>query len=258
MKGLYLFCFLCLFCSRSVAQLPPGQYAELKAEQFEEDGEKYIGITPRIKPGLQGHPGETIARYRRRFDYLLQNRTRFQNLYEPLFPDTARINTLYIAGLVADSAFMSYWNAMTAPFSGRVLTREKYTAKEMMLVAATFFYCDAVRADSTVSSHVCIVLNGAGQLRSGRDHTVLEAFCFEAIFSSYDAPGRKRPKFVGNFLEYIAAAVQQEKPFFASKEDYLLKVRQLCYAKMEQDTDLQQALLDYYAAHRDTFSFIIE
>ncbi|MET0392867.1 MAG: hypothetical protein ABW019_06985 [Chitinophagaceae bacterium] len=258
MRSFPLLCLLVLLCSWSVAQLPPGQYVELKAEQFEEDGDKYIGISPRVKQGMGGRQGETLARYRRRFDYLLQNRTRFRNLYEPLFPDTARINALYIAGLVADSAFMSYWNAMTGPFTGQGVTREKFTVNEMMQVAATFFYCDAVRDDSTVSSHVCIVLNGAGQLRSGRDYTALEAFCFEAIFSSYDAPGGKPPGFVENFLQYIAAAVEQEKTFFLNKEDYLLKVRQLCFARMEQDASLRQALLGYYADHRDTFSFMIE
>ena len=258
MKSIPVLCLLLLLCNRSPAQLPPGRYLELKAAMFDEEGEKYIGISPRVKQGLRGRPGEQIARYHRRFDYLLQNKSRFQNKYELLFPDTARINALYIAALEADTVFMRYWTVMTAPFTGQGVIKEKYTVEELMQVAATFFYCDAVKDDSTISSHICIVLNGAGELQSGRDHTLLEAFCFEAIFSSYGTPAGNRPKYVGNFLKYIREASQREKAFFTGKQEYLLKVRQSCFSMMEQDRDLRQALLDYYTAHRETFSFVIE
>lgn len=256
-----VFCLLLLLLGyREPVKAQPdlSSYIELKAGLFEEEGEKYLDFSPRIKASAGDHLSQQLIRYHRRFDYLLKNRTRFQNRYDSLYPDTARIDALYLASLQADTAFRGYWMAMTNPFLSGSMKKERYSMEELMQTASVFFYCNGIRNDSSVSSHICIVLNGTAGLKQDRDRTLLEAFCFEAIFSGYDQTGGNRPKYVENFLQYIRNAEQQEKGFLPDRDTYLLRVRQSCFAAMQQDPDLRQALLDYYAAHRDTFSFIIE
>lgn len=252
-----VFLLLC-YCVPVKAQQDLGSYIELKASLFEEEGEKYLDFSPRIKPAAGDGLGQQLTRYHRRFDYLLKNRTRFQDRYDSLYPDTARINALYIASLQADTAFRNYWMAVTNPFVAGSMTKERYSVEELMQTASVFFYCDGIRKDSSVSAHICIVLNGTAGLRQERDRTLLEAFCFEAIFSGYDQAKGARPNYVANFLQYIKEGEQKEKAALPDPDTYLRRVRQSCFAAMEQDTDLRKALLDYYAAHRDTFSFVID
>ena len=239
-------------------QPKPGNYFRLNVQYFEEEGgEKYLGVSPELKKSLPGKLGEAIQKYPRRFRYILLNKNRFQNTYEALYPDTVKINQLYSEALASDSLFMSYFSSLADPFITADLKKATYNTDELMVVAARFFYCSGVRADSTIISSICISLNGLTDVSFLKDYTLLEAFCFEAIFENLKTVGGKPGQFVENFKAYIKAGEKKEKPAISHLDDYLARVRQYCFERMENDISLRQVLLSYYARHRESLPFSI-
>lgn len=239
------------------AQVNLDDYIRLNVQYYEEGGERYLGVSPEVRTSAPGKLGQAIRQYPRRFRYVLLNRSQFQNLYEALYPDTNRINRLYTGTLSKDSLFMSYFNTLADPFLHQKIKKENYTIAELMLVAALFFYCDAVREDSTIASHICINLNGLKEASFSKDYTLLEAFCFEAIFENFRTTDDKLSLFVENFKSYIREGEQKEKISLTNLDDYLARVRQYCFTRMEKDASLRQTLLGYYARHRNSLPFII-
>lgn len=239
------------------AQLNLGDYVRLNIQYYDEGGEKYLGVSPELGTPAPGKLGEAIQQYPRRFRYILINKSQFQNRYEKLYPDTNRINRLYTDFLSKDSLFMSYFSKLASPFLDMKIKKEKYTILELMLVASRFFYCDEVRKDSTIGSHICINLNGLKDASFFKDYTLLEAFCFEAIFENFRTTDNKPGLFVQNFKEYIREGEQKEKGSFTNAEDYLVRIRQYCFTRMERDTSLKQSLHDYYTRHQNSLPFIV-
>lgn len=258
MKTLIIALFFIAIALPAASQIQLSDYIRLNVQEYQEVGQKYLGVSPEMKTTAPGSVGEAIARFPRRFHYILQNKSSFQNMYEKLYPDTARINQLYTASLLADTLFMKYFNQLIAPFSEQPAAVTKFSQIELMQVASRFFYCDAVKKDATISSHICITLNGLQGITFTKDYTLLEAFAFEAIFENYYTPDKKRNLFITNFLTYIKEGEQKEKVLVASPDAYLKKVRAYCFTKMEQDKDLKQVLLDYYIKNKDSFLFRIE
>ena len=257
MKLFILLFFLVAHVFIASAQINLNDYIRLHIQYYEEDGEKYLGVSPEIRTSAPGKLGQAMRQYPRRFRYILLNKSHFQNTYEPLYPDTGKINRLYTDALSKDSLFVFYFNRLAAPFLHPEIKKEKYTRAELMMVAARFFYCDGVRKDSRITSHICINLNGLKDASFSKNYTLLEAFCFEAIFENLRTTDDKPNRFVENFKAYIREAEQKEKVSLSSLNDYLAQVRQYCFTSMEKDTSLKQTLLDYYTRHRDSIPFII-
>lgn len=233
------------------AQVNPGDYFYLNVQYYTEGEEKHLGVSPEIRPTAPGNLGRAMNKYPRRFRYILLNKSHFQNHYDSLYPDTIRINRLYTTALSKDSLFVRYFNWLARPFIRPDMEREKYNGNELMLVAARFFSCDGVRKDSTISSHICINLNGLKDAGFAKDYTLLEAFCFEAIFESLDKG------FVENFKRYIREGEQANRTSGATLDGYLIKVRQYCFSRMEKDESLKQALVEYYTRNTSNLPFVI-
>lgn len=258
MKPFLLFVFLGIQFLTVTGQPKPGDYFRLNMQYYtEEGGEKYLGVSPELKASSPGQLGKAMQKYPRRFRYILLNKNRFQNTYEALYPDTIKINQLYAEALTKDSLFMSYFSKLADPFAGSVLKKEAYSIDEMMMVAARFFYCSGIRADSTITSSICISLNGLSDVSFHKDYTLLEAFCFEAIFENIKTADGKSHQFVENFKTYIKAGEKKEKPASNNLNDYLSRVRQYCFAQMENDTLLRQILYSYYTGHQESLPFRI-
>lgn len=257
MKLFLLLFFLGAPFSNLPAQVNIGDYIRLNVQYYEEGGEKYLGVSPELRTSAPGKLGQGMRQYPRRFRYILLNRSHFQNTYEALFPDTSRINRLYADALSKDSLFMSYFNRLADPFLYQEIKKEKYTIDELMMIAARFFYCDGVRIDSTIASHICITLNGLKDVSFSKDYTLLEAFCFETIFENFRTADDKLNLFIENFKAYIQEGEQKEKASLSNLDDYLVRVRQYCFTRMEKDASLKQTLLDYYTRHRNSLPFII-
>ncbi|SKA14508.1 hypothetical protein [Sediminibacterium ginsengisoli] len=237
-------------------QPDPAAYFRLDMRMYHEAGEQYLGVSPEIRPGVTDPLGRAIARYPRRFRYLL-SRTDFQNKYEKFYPDTNRINRLYAAELKKDAVFMSSFSALAAPFLKTRFDRTAFTRTELMQVAARFFYCDGMNADSSVRSFICINLNGVRNAGFKKNMTLAEAFCFEAIFENYYDANGKPAAFVNQFRQYIREAEKRNKHLLPSAEQYVASVRNDCFAAMENNAALLKVLLDYWQANRSGWVFDI-
>ena len=124
-----------------------------------------------------------------------------------------------------------------------------------MKVASRFFMCDTIREkDTTIGYHVCIAINGTGELETTRDYTVLEAFCFEAIFSSL----RGKPKFIEDFNNFVTTASRDDREHFIDFQTHLTIVKKKCYESMEKDQNLENTLMKYYNQNIDNINFKIE
>lgn len=257
MKYLILLLLVTGGCQPAFNQSLISKYIQLKAQQFEEDGEKYVGVWPAVVSPAGDSLGMKLLKYHRRFEYLLTNKTSFQSGYESLYPDTNKIKEKYADSISRNPVFMKHFENMTAPFTGKPFKANTYTMKEMMKVASRFYYADGVRADSSITSHICITLNGIREADWKTDYTEMEAFVFEAIFSPIDN-GAKKPACTDIFRSYLNAGQHKFQPAYTNKEAYLKNVRNYAFERMEADTELQQLLTGYHQNHRSTFSFLIK
>lgn len=126
-----------------------------------------------------------------------------------------------------------------------------------MQVASRFFFCDTVRPDKSIGSHICIALNGLKEAQFEKDYTILEAFCFEAIFEAIDQKRPARTKFVENFLAYIEEISNKEKQNISSSDSYLRNVRLAVFERMQTDDELKNVLLEYFQKNKENLSFNI-
>lgn len=257
MKFIILLLLITGGCQSAFSQSFISKYIQLKAQQFEEDGEKYIGVWPAIVSPAGDSVGMKLLKYHRRFEYLLTNKTSFQSGYESLYPDTNKIKAKYADSISRNPVFMKHFENMTAPFTGKPFNVNTYTINEVMKVASRFYYADGVRADSSITSHICITLNGIREEDWKKDYTELEAFVFEAIFSPIDN-GERQPACTAIFRSYLNAGQKKFMGNYTSKEAYLKNVRAYAFEQMEADTGLQQLLTRYHQNHQRTFSFLIK
>lgn len=257
MKRYFFLLHLTILSFNIFGQALLSNYIELKVEQYEEDNEKYIGVSPKIKDNLPGKEGKLINKYHRRFDYLLQNKTHFQGIYDKLYPDTNKINKLYIASISNDLNFVSYFTDFKKSLTSNAIQKSKFNKAELMTVASKFFYCDGLKPDSTIRSHICIALNGVTEAKWNKDYTLLEAFCFEAIFENYYVKDKIRNQFVDNFVTYIKEGEKKAKSTLNEPKVFLESVRIYSFKKMEQDKALLTTLLTYYNKVQQTLPFEI-
>lgn len=259
MKKLLPFLLFLFACNGSAMGQPdPAGYIRLNIRYYQEEGERYLGVSPELTGSRNDALAQAMKKYPRRFRYVLMNKTRFQGIYEKYYPDTIRINRLFTDSLRMDTSFMQVFGLLSTPFIGQKIPAIRFSRQQMMSVAARFFYCQAVRSDSGITSTICVGRNGLEELRSFPGQSLLEAFCFEAIFEKYyTSPGVKN-LFITRFLSFIEEGRHRYIHLFQNKESYLQTVRQYCFEKMEQDSALARALLDYYGANKNSLAFIIE
>ncbi len=242
---------------QSVAQnVELSSHIGLDIRYYEEDGERYLGVSPVLITSENDVISQAMKKYPRRFRYLLMNYTKFQGVYEQYYPDTIRINRLYTQSLAADTSFIQFYKKTTSPFTEKQPVPIRFSLQQMMQVAARFFYCQSLLGDQRIVSTICIGRNGLENLSVSNNQPLLEAFCFEAIFEKYYDKNGKKNIFIGNFLSYIHEAEKLYSDQMALNPDvYLSKIRAYCFEKMENDKSLQQSLLDYYEGNRKSFAF---
>lgn len=251
------FCLIILVLNFSSAfgQLNPATYFKLDIRYYADETEKYLGVSPEIKLVNTDDFGIAIQKHPRRFRYILLNKSEFQNRYEKLYPDTVLINTLYTNSLRENKLFMLHFDNLTKPFSKLKFKKLVYNKDELMQVAARFFYVEGMKKDSTINSYICINLNGIKNAFK-KEYTVLEAFSFEAIFEQFKVDGQPNP-FMKNFKTYINQAIAIEKPQFKNEKTYVENIRKYAFVKMEKDSKLQSALLNYYQLNKSNLPFEI-
>ena len=200
----------------------------------------------------------------RRFDYLILNtpkihapeQVEMRRTMFDLYPDTNVLKQTYIDQLTNDSTLQGYVRQTIAAIEKNVsFDKLTFSKQELMKVASRFFYCDKVNPDSSVQAHVCIGLNGQRESNWQKDYTLLEAFCYEAIFSDFD---QETSQIDIAFSQNKTKVCQMNLPHFRSENEYLMKVREDLYRKMARDKRLQKSLMHYYHLHQDDLPFRLE
>lgn len=199
--------------------------------------------------------------YKRRFEYLLIN---VPAIHQPekaaerttifsLYPDEAKLRKSYLQKYIEDLKLTAYFNetyqAIRHPNSAAI---RQYTTDELMEVASKFFYCDLVNPDTTVQAHVCIGLNGIKEARWTKDCTLLEAFCYEAIFTDFE---KENSPIWEAFVSEKNMACMKYRTAITSLDQYLEDVKQALFAGMKNNPVLRKVLLDYYDLNKSNLAF---
>ena len=224
---------------------------------MEYQGKQYPSIHPMLRKPLKDSVASFMQSYRRRFEYILQNKTEFNDLANS-YPDTIRINQAYAQRLAVNKPFLFYLSQLLEPLNTPASARlTTFKEDELMLVASRFFLCDQVRPDTTVSWHVCIGLNGMKEADWTQDYTLLEAFCFEAIFDKMFSKNSDENRYMYRFLEAVDESTKKRRTSMKDKEQLLEQVKMDVFKTMQSDPILRKHLIDYYNQHSATLPFTI-
>ncbi len=204
-----------------------------------------------------------LYNYKLRFDYLLVNkaqinqkssnkeRTKIFNLY----PDTIKLRSFYLENLSKDKQLKKYFiETYTANEHTDSKRLNVFSQLELMNVASKFFYCDKVLPDTSIQSHICIGINGTKEAKWNKDYTLLEAFCYEAIF---DDLNKDSSQVYTDFYNTYNESCTQYISNIKSLDEYLLNVRTSVFNKMENSVVLKQMLMKYYAQNKNNLAFRI-
>ena len=233
------------------AQAEYCNYFKLNVEESTYEGKKAVYIIPKIVSIPGDSLSNFISEHANRFEYILYNKLDSLNRYSKLFPDTVAIQNLFCSTINNNKKLNSYFSILT----GQAQKPDIYTEREMMTIASRFFLCDKVNeSDTTIGYYVCIGINGQKELRSEKDYTTLEAFCFEAIFHYYK---QGKPQFIENFIRYIQNSTLKHKNDFTDFQSLLMKVKADCYVEMENDDTLKKSLLKFYQQNINNISIKI-
>lgn len=207
-------------------------------------------------------PNELI-KYHYRFDYLLLNSPKIhqKESYEDrsklfsIYPDTLQLRSSYLNNLIKDQKFRNdVYQSLSAIKHPARKRKIKFNKEEMMEIASLFFYCDEVNADSSITSHVCIGINGLNERPFERDYTLLAAFCYEAIFKDIE---KDTSLVYETYVNEKKNIIELFKPEITSLEEYLIRVRKELFKRMKNNKNLKDLLTNYYLQNRNNLSFEI-
>lgn len=254
----YLFIFFVSFSSIVAAQpLDFCNYFSLSVKEIEYDGEKLQTYSPDYIQIKNDKYCKFINKHQLRFDYIFfQNASKFKGIAS-YFPDTTKIHQEFCRQILQQGKTALYLLHLSPEDITQIHTAtDTFTVEEMMQVTAKFFYCDGINTqDTTIQTHVCVGINGTDDLKLSKDVTLLEAFSIEAIFHYLQK--NKTPEFYTDFITYQQRISKKKRNNFNGFEDYLKRIRKMCYEKMETNEGLKRKLLRYYHKNRENLNFVI-
>jgi hypothetical protein len=233
------------------------EYIIIKLYPYEFENEMRAAVMPELKADSE------LMKFKRRFEYLLINIPEihlFEKMEEraeigKLYPDTTEIKRLYLEKYAQDKRLVGYFEETIAPITNPNFEIKKtYTLDELMEVASKFFYCEKVLPDTSIQARVCVGLNGVKEANWEEDYTLLEAFCYEAIFNEFDSDDGQ---IWDTFITKKKESGQQLKSNMTSLNQYLEDVKMAVFESMKNDEILKQKLIDYYELNRGNQSFKI-
>lgn len=254
----FIFVFLILLlCACSSGKKIVEKHVSIDVYTYEDDGKIKAAAMPQLKKE------SNLQAYRLRFDYLLINVSeihgidKVQQRYDiwSLYPDTILLSKLYLNEFSGDKKLSKLFKeSYLAIENSKEKKKTSYSEEELMTVASKFFYCDEILPDTTVRMHICVGLNGIKEADWEKDYTLLEAFCYEAIFHDMDLDN----SLVDVELSYVKEqATQKYRPTFTSKEAFLENVKQEVFEKMKHSSVLRQSLEGYYRSNSNNLAFEI-
>lgn len=234
------------------------QYVEIEVSTYEDNSVIKASAMPNMKAN------SFLAPFERRFEYLLINvpkihqpeKNKERNAIWSLYPDTIQLKCKYLKKFSRDKALTSYFKQTLQPLlDSTIKIAVHFTTDELLEVASKFFYCDKVLPDSSVQAHICIGLNGIKEANWQKDYTLLEAFCYEAIFDDLD---EENSPIWNAFEKIIRESEQKHKSTFVSSEEYLEKVKFDVIERMKTSEILKLELLAYYQFNKNNLAFSLK
>lgn len=231
-------------------------YLEITTQEDNLESVKYY--SPEIDTSHQDSISHFFKQHYNRFSYLLWNKLGDLGPIAEIYPDTTVMDSLFCDLMQKNSLFLFYLNnVLPSSIRPQGIAPDRFTTEEMMLVASRFFYClEIQQSDTVIISHICVNIKDPETIPFQRDMTLLEAFAFEGIF--YTLQKEENSKIDANFRRYINESTDKLKALTNNLDELLVTVRHECFALMEDDTDLKDALLKYYSDNRDNLNFNIE
>jgi hypothetical protein len=227
-------------------------YFTIRTGTYSNDGKTYNTASPKINSIKNDKVSSFIQNHSHRFDYILWKS--YREIERNNSIDSSVIKQKFCE-LLSNDSFYNYFIHLTSGNRKKGYKQLTFTSGELMKVASRFFMCDNIREkDTAIAYHICVGLNGISELATDRDYTVLEAFCFEAIFRNL----QNKPRFIDNFHSYINQASTIEKQKFTDFKSQLAAVKNRCYVSMENDKDLERELWKYYNKNISNINFKIE
>jgi hypothetical protein len=251
------FVVLILFVSCQANKSIIRDHVTIQVYPYEDGNEMKAAAMPAIKDDSE------LARYSRRFEYLLINISQIhlpeksgeRNKIFALYPDTVALKKQYLEKYVEDKNLRAYFEETLDPMTNPDVAITKiFTVDELMAVASRFFYCDLIEPDTNVQAHVCIGLNGIREASWVKDYTLLEAFCYEAIFDDFD---QEVSPIWDSFVAEKGKACQKHRHAIISLDQYLEDVKLDLFERMQQDEILKNVLLNYYELNKNNLAFKI-
>ncbi len=233
------------------------KHVDIKIYSYQDSNVIKATAMPELKPESKLQP------FAIRFDYLLIN---ISEIHQPskfekrnkiwsLYPDTIKLKRKYLKEFIHDNKLSSYftktYNAIEQNQSSK---KVDYSTEELMEVASKFFYCDKVFPDTTIEAHVCVGLNGVKEAQWTKDYTLLEAFCYEAIFHDLDKDSSQIWESFGDIKSQSESYFQKD---MQSLESYLENVKNEVFKRMKTDSLLKNNFLDYYDKNQSNLAFKI-
>lgn len=224
---------------------------------YDHEGELQASAMPELRQNSE------LINYKRRFEYLLINVSEIHNPEQSerrkeiwnLYPDTTKLKQLYLKEYIKDEKLTNYFEITEAAINDTsIAVTSSFNEEELMEVASKFFYCDKVFLDTTVQSHVCVGLNGVSEANWSKDYTLIEAFCYEAIFDDLVSD---TSQIHAAYSTEKKEACNQYKATMTSLDEYLIEVRIELFERMKNDAVLRVKLLEYYHKNRNNLAFEI-
>lgn len=255
MKNLF-FLLIVVYTTQVWSQIE--KLIQIKIYTYEIDGVVKASAMPELKKESELYP------YKRRFDYLLMNvsaihqpeNAEFRNKVWALYPDTNALKEQYLHLFQADEKLNVYFSQTFMPIKNNGIERKySFKEKEMMEVASKFFFCDQVLPDTSIQAHICIGLNGIAEANWEKDYTLLEAFCYEAIFNDLDQD--ESPIWEEFELQKQLAENRFSKKI-TSTEAYLANVKKAVFKSMRKSQVLLNSLFKYYERNKENLAFTMD
>ena len=241
-------------------QVNPCKYFKLKFD--EKNGKLGSGFTWREIEVDHDNLSNFIGEHKQRFMYIVINKCGDLSKYFQMFPDTAKINAMFCDDL-QNKQFLSYFLSLcNLKNPADTSAQQVFSLQEVTHVAARYFYLE--ESNRTVPGkgiqygltyHAgCVGINGLKDLKASRDYSVVEAFTFEAIMSSYS---KRHSHIIRNFEKYIDESLKVKRDTTIDFHTAVDRLRHKLYGLMENDVALRNEILQFYKRNADNVGFVI-
>ena len=254
LKYLFLFLSFNLFSQYNPKSLIK-ENVSIKIYTYQQKGETKASAMPQLRADSELLP------YARRFEYLLINDSEIhlpekaneRKVVWNLYPDTNALKSRYLKKFSNDKVLgeyfsVAYSHVQTTDQKGKMTVSEG----ELLEVASKFFFCNRVLPDTSVQAHVCVGLNGVAEANWKRDYTLIEAFCYEAIYTSID---QDNSELWSEFITNKKRSAENYRAKIESLDDYLHSVKIDLFETMKNSETLRKCLLDHYKKNEGNLAF---